>query len=157
MKKIILDKTFTFTPKDNKKNILVEIPLDKNYDSLVIEASYSPKDVDDLELSKKLIEAGMKKHIHHKVGPNDWKQYLPLKNHITLSLDFEEEYLGAVHRHAQSQKHIISETFSSPGFKKHKIIPGKWKIAINIHAAISSEINYHIKITGLEGEDYDSL
>lgn len=78
---------------------------------------------------------------------------MPLNNHLTLSLDYNDEYLGCAHRHPNKQKHIISPEFSSPGFLKHKIQMGSWKAVINLHHIAGGNVDYHIKISGIDGED----
>ena len=77
------------------------------------------------------------------------EEYLPLKNHITISLDSPLDYVGAAHRHGNNQHVIISEDFSSVGFEKTKIEKGKWVLTLNVHALITEKADFSVKIEGV--------
>ncbi len=157
----ILGKTLIFTPKNNKTNFSIPFTLEHSYDRLNISCRYSPKIVDDLELAKHEIEIGLQKYVpvDQLDSYGNWEDYLPLLNFVTLSLDYEDQYLGCAHRHDPEQEHTISENIASPGFFKHKPVPGNWKAVLNIHAIVSPEVKYHLQITGVEAgeKDHDSV
>ncbi|GMQ59009.1 hypothetical protein AN1V17_34060 [Vallitalea sediminicola] len=142
-------------PKDSKTNITHNVKIDNDFDSLTIEFCYSPKKLLDMEKAKIYVEEGLDIFVpqeyrdDYKNDYGRWEDYTPLLNLVTLSLDDEsDEYRGCAHRHSNNQIHIISNEFASPGFIKGEIIKGIWKFVINVHAVVTEQCEYQIKVTG---------
>lgn len=148
---IILDQKYRFSPEMSKTNFSVPFTLRKDYQSMIITCQYVPKEVSDLTLCQKEIEAGLQRYIPASQMDEfgNWQNYLPLMNFITLSLNFGSLYIGCAHRHASTQLHVISSKKSSPGFIPHTPQTGSWRAVLNIHAAISDPVEYSLQILGL--------
>lgn len=133
------------TADNDKTNLIHRFDVPENITSLKIKYSYSPKTVENREKAVSLVRSCFEKYDETIVGkPAD---YLPIKNLITLSVDENGKYRGAAHRQANKQTHIISESFSSPGFTKGKIGSGEWDIMLNVHF-IGCDVDYTITVEG---------
>ena len=148
----LLDKTICMTPADSKTNIDILLNIPKEYAALFIRTRYDPKIVADEELARQQIEAGAKRYVPEqdlkKFG--SWRNYLPVLNFVTLSLDHEDEYIGCAHRHSPAQDHIISPAYSSPGFIRHAVSPGTWHFVLNCHAVVDALVTYSLQVFGAE-------
>ncbi len=153
--KRILDQTLILKPENSKTNVPISFILDKDYSSLLFQCRYFPKKVEDLELAEREIIKGIEKYVpqEYRAAYTGWRDYAPLVNLVTLSLDYENEYLGCAHRHAPEQDHMISASHASPGFIPHKAAAGRWKAVLNVHAIISDRITYELKVTGFENSE----
>ncbi len=151
----ILNTVINLKPENSRTNISVDFQLNQDYEAIKIECSYEPKNIEDLALAKKLITETLDRQIpsEYRSEWNDWEKFLPLTNLVTLSLDYEEIYIGCAHRHANKQTHIISEMFSSHGFFRHKAKKGKWSAVINVHSVSSLLVPYKLRIFGLDKDD----
>ena len=121
----------------------------EDYKFLEIICSYEPKKCDDEEKAKELLFNGFDIYIPaaYREQYNRWEDYLPsVVNLVTLSIDHHGKYLGCAHRQASEQRHIISADFSSPGFIRHAAAAGNWRAMLNVHAVVSPEVLYRIKI-----------
>ncbi len=147
--KVIFEKNFILTPENEKTNVPLDFYVDDDFSKLEIHYAYSPKNMDDIEKSMVLIDENIKRDAGDNYGDyTSREEYLPLKNHITISLDSPSAYVGAAHRHSNNQHHIISEAFSSVGFEKTKIEKGKWTLTLNVHALITEKADFSVKIEG---------
>ena len=77
---------------------------------------------------------------------DEYKQYLPLKNLVTLSLDDPAGYRGAAHRQDPRQIHTVGAAQSSYGFTNAPTQPGTWYLTLNVHCALC-RIDYTVKIS----------
>lgn len=146
----VFEKDFILTPENEKTNVPLDFFVDEEFSRLEIFYSYYPKNLEDREKSLVLID----ENIRRDAGENysdytEREEYLPLKNHITISLDSPLDYVGAAHRHGNNQHVIISEDFSSVGFEKTKIEKGKWVLTLNVHALITEKADFSVKIEGV--------
>lgn len=146
--KVLLKKSVTVTPKDEKTNIFLPFTVEDSLKRLEIDYSYSPKELEDEEKSIRLVKENLQRDGYEDTG--DYKEFMPLKNLITLSLNSPEGYVGAAHRQAAIQHHEISEDFASVGFDRVKITAGEWKLALNLHAVVTDEAYCEIEVRGYE-------
>lgn len=151
MKKI-LNQTLVLKPENSKTNVPLSFSLEKDYERLFIRYRYFPKKVEDMDQAKREILQALEKYVpeESRAAYSGWRDYAPLVNLVTLSLDYEKEYLGCAHRHAPEQKHIISAAGSSPGFVPHRAAAGNWKIVLNVHAIIGNPVTCQVEVIGLE-------
>ena len=145
----LLDKKIVLTKENEKTNVPLTFEVEEDFSELQITYSYSPKILEDREKSKELIE----ENIRTDAGENfsdypSWEEFMPLKNLITLSLDSPKGYMGAAHRQADNQHHIISEEFSSVGFERTEITKGQWTLTLNVHALVTDKAECLVKIEG---------
>lgn len=150
----VLQKQVILSKKDEKNNVPAEFILEDDASFLKITYDYSPKELDEEESSKEQIIACLERDGMSNVS-SEWRQYLPIVNLVTLSLDDPFTYRGCAHRHASSQEHIISEKYASPGFVKGKVLKGKWLIQLNVHAVVTQQCVCNIKVeAGGEADVY---
>ena len=152
--KTVLEKRIRLTPENEKTNILLPFAVEKS-DKMIISYSYSPKHLGDSQRARELIEENLLRDTHgdRDLYP-DYREFLPLCNLVTLSLDSPYGYMGAAHRQDSQQKHIISEDFSSVGFVRGKIEEGEWILYLNVHDLVTEECICEIKVEtgGADGE-----
>jgi hypothetical protein len=148
----LLDQTYIFNAEDSKTNRCIELSVPRDFWGLELLCSYTPKKLQDRDEARRLVEAGLARYVPEKYLSQygDWEQYLPVVSLITLSLDYEGVYLGCAHRHAQRQRHIISEEFSSPGFIRQAARSGAWRAVINVHAVVCRNTVYRLAVRGIE-------
>lgn len=142
----IFEKTGRITPEQDKTNISLEFNVPGGIEKLIIDYEYSPKILENEEKAEELLAKSIEKYLgdEYKAEPRD---FMPVKNLITLSLDDNGKYRGAAHRQADKQRHEISKDFASVGFMKGEIHSGKWQIVLNVHCC-ACDVDYKIKVTG---------
>ncbi|MDE5604544.1 MAG: hypothetical protein K2I73_03050 [Eubacterium sp.] len=145
---LIFEKSGKILPEQDKTNISLPFTVPNGMEKLIIDYEYSPKILDDEDKATKLLEKSIEKYLggEYKAEP---KEFMPVKNLITLSLDENGNYKGAAHRQADQQHHEISKDFASVGFEKGEITSGNWTLVLNVHCC-ACEVNYNVRITGEE-------
>lgn len=144
---LLLNEEFQVLYKDEKTNISFPFTVPEGTVSLKISFSYDPKLLEDGDRAKMLIENNIKKDAGDYADQYpDWKEYLPLKNLITLSLDDAKGYRGCAHRQDKEQIHIIREDFASRGFHKGRPEAGSWKVVLNLHGIVTEKVNCILKV-----------
>lgn len=142
---LIFNTKGRITTANDKTNLTHRFDVPSGIKSLKIKYHYSPKTFEDREKAVALINKCFDKYDEALIGrPAD---YLPVKNLITLSIDSCGVYRGAAHRHDNTQEHIISADFASPGFTKGEIEVGEWDIILNVHS-VSCDVDYTIEVEG---------
>ena len=134
-------------PSCARSHIEYSFYVKKKYDTIRMEFEYSPKDLTNDDIAKKLIIDSLDKYGYSE-GKENWQNYLPLKNHITLSFDDPDQFRGAVHRHDHNLKLTFNEVNSSPGITSKINAPGMWKVKLSIHALVTEECVYNLKVFG---------
>ncbi len=152
--KTVLSKRLTLTPDNEKTNLPLGFLIDEQVSKIIITYSYSPKELAECERARLLIEENLERDAdgERELYPC-WKEYLPLKNLVTLSLDSPEGYVGAAHRQDDRQQHIISEEFSSRGFIKTKISQGEWILTLNVHALVTEKCECEVRVEAGGADD----
>ena len=149
--RVLLKRSVRVTPENEKTNIYLPFNAEKGLTRLTIDYSYSPKELEDEEKSERLIRENLIRDGWDEIAEKgDFRQFMPLKNLITLSLDSPDGYVGAAHRQASVQHHEISESFASVGFDSVKITAGEWVLALNLHAVVTDECMCEIEVRGYE-------
>lgn len=145
--RVIQEQSLNLTEKDHQTNILIPFKIDEKAKKLEIAFSYAPEIAAE-EYALKKIEKALQRYVpdEEKKKWGSVKRYLPLRNFITLSLMFEDEYIGAYHNKKTIQEVIISDSFSSKGFLKHSIDSGQWELQLNAHCIVSEKIEAVIAI-----------
>ncbi len=146
----LLETDGILTPADNQTNKVFSFEVANTFDQLVINFDYSPKYISEEE-SKDFILHDMKQYYLNpeQYAGEQWKNFSPVSNLITLSLDMNEEFVGAAHRGNSIQSHVVSKNYASPGFIKREITPGVWCIMLNIHSLVAKECHYSLSIKGI--------
>jgi hypothetical protein len=137
------------TPSCSKSHITYTLHLNRECRELLVEFAYEPKKLEDEAKAKELILEGLDRYIleeHRKSFADNWKEFLPLQNLLTLSFDDEFGFRGAGHRHDPVQRLIISENAASPGLVPGVFPRGQLRIMINLHSVVSEECRYRIHV-----------
>lgn len=148
---LLLSTEGVLTPSCSKTHITFQFYVPTSYDRLSIHFAYSPKTLDDLELSKQLIEEGLRKYVqpeHYDQYQKNWQTNLPLKNLITVSVDDPEGFRGSGHRHDQEQTLILSKDEVSPGLVRGPIGTGVWKVTLSAHCIVTDTCSYRLHVLG---------
>ena len=150
--RLLFDQTINITAADNKTNIDLPLEITEDNFALFIQTAYTPKVIEDRDLARREIEAGIVRYIpeNDRAEFGRWEDYLPLVNFITLSVDCGDEYIGCAHRHSPVQDHIISPAYSSPGFIRHAVRAGRWNFVLNCHAVVNGTVQYRLRIWGAD-------
>ena len=143
---LIFEKAGKVFPEQDKTNIPLQFTVPNGIEKLIIDYEYLPKTLEDEEIATKLLEKSIEKYLgkEYEAAPKD---FMPVKNLITLSLDENGTYRGAAHRQADKQHHEISRDFASVGFDKGEITSGEWTLMLNVHCC-ACEVSYNVRITG---------
>lgn len=144
---LLLSEEFQVTPENEKTNISFPFTVPEDTVSLKITFSYDPKILEDDERARLLIENNIKKDAGEYADEYpDWKEFLPLKNLITVSIDDTVGYRGCAHRQDKDQIHIIREDFASRGFHKGRPQVGQWRIVLNLHGIVTEKIDCKLMV-----------
>lgn len=152
---VLLEKTVHLSTKHDKTNVILPFTVPHDFARLEISIAYSPKYITDPEDVKKAVMDCYRKYllpedVPETVDPSQFR----LNNLLTLSLDCNGRYVGAAHRQAPLQFHVISKEKSSRGFWKCKVEKGEWRAMINVHSLAAGTVDYEIQIVGWEdGEE----
>ena len=141
----LLSHNGVLTADDNKTNIKLSFDVPDGVKSLRVEYKYNPKFVEDKEKSIDMIRAACEEY-DEKI--DDYEQYLPLANLVTLSFDDKNGYRGACHRHPNEQSIVISSNGSTPGIINAPVESGEWSVTLNVHFVGSDKVEYSIDIEG---------
>lgn len=143
---ILLDIEGKITHDNEKTNISHSFFVPEGAERLIINFSYSPKNVSSRKAAINIVKDCFEKYNEPMIGrPNE---YLPVGNLITLSLDCGGKYIGAAHREGDKQTVIISPKLSTPGFIKTDITEGDWRVCVNLHS-VNCDMRYNIKVEGV--------
>lgn len=144
---LLLSEEFQVAPENEKTNISFPFTVPEGTASLKITFSYDPKVLEDDERARMLIENNIKKDAGEYADEYpDWREFLPLKNLITVSLDDTKGYRGCAHRQDKDQIHIIREDYASRGFHKGRPEVGQWKAVLNLHGIVTERVNCRLKV-----------
>lgn len=147
MESVILEKELKLSQKDHQTNIVIPFQLNQAAEKLVIDFSYDPPVVDE-KAARIQIRQALKQFVpateQKKWGNVD--RYLPLQNLITLSLTYENQYVGAHHKKDNHQIIIISKQETSKGFVKRTVEAGEWEIQLNAHCIGSENVTVSLYV-----------
>jgi len=148
MGSVFLEKNIKLKEKDRKSTKCFSFNVDEEYKELRVFLSFSPGVLEDEEKCKSKIQREIKNYLDSEDEVPSFKQFIPLKNLVTLSLQHEGEYLGNAHRWNMNQKHIISTEIASPGFNLCKCTKGEWKVIMHIHEIVTEKCAVNLVVKG---------
>ncbi|WP_219835596.1 hypothetical protein [Paenibacillus sp. R14(2021)] len=149
MKRLLLEAEGQIQPVCAKTHITYSFHLAESGGKLWIEFAYEPKNLEDRELAKTLIAAGIGSYTEDSQRDRllaNWESFLPLKNLITVSVDDPERHRGAGHRHDPEQLLFIGEGEASPGFVSDRLNEGLWRATLSLHAIVTPSCRYRLRI-----------
>ena len=144
----LLKQEYILTPEDDHTHLEIPFELKKDYEKLHFKFLYSPKWVEE-ERAIMLINEHLNEVIP-KEQFSEWgdaNRYLPLENLITLSLDYNNQYIGAHHCKDATQNILISNEKSTKGFLKQSVSQGNWSIKMNMHCVQSEKVTLKLQIS----------
>lgn len=151
---VLLERTLHLTEADDCTNVILPFRVPHDFDSLVIHCSYSPKYIENPdEIRRAVLECWHRYLLPEDIPAELHPEEFRLSNLLTLSLDCESGYVGAAHRQAPEQIHLISASESSPGFWRRPVTEGDWRAVISIHALAAGAVDYRIRIEGRSRTD----
>jgi len=134
---------------DNRKTLVFPFEVPEGIRLLSLHMIYSPVWLEDREASKAMIQKAMR--FYDPWEPMEkWRDYLPLSNLITLSLDDPVGYRGNAHRRAGKQTHTLCAEAASPGFYIGPIFPGTWRASVHIHSLVTKDCTFSLTIQGVD-------
>lgn len=139
----VFEREITVLPENNKTNIALPFTVDSAADFMKITYSYSPKQLGECERAKELIE----ECLLHDTGEfrrdyPDWKEYLPLNNLITLSLDLPEGYRGC-----RTQAGLPAGAYTLRRFCLRRLPQGRnFKRRMDSHAQCSRDCHRKLRL-----------
>lgn len=149
-------KEIKLYPTDNKKLIPIPIEIPRGTETLRIRFSWAPKDVDDLELGRKLMRAKVESYSAACDGdPNipeavkgfwlnlaqDVDRFLPLRNLLNFSLyDPQGRFRGRWDSPQYFDKWMEIGKNTSRGFLPGGVAAGEWTLELELHALLSQEV-----------------
>ncbi|MNC16287.1 hypothetical protein D3C76_151100 [compost metagenome] len=149
MRTVIVDVLGKVTPACSKSHISYRFFLTSTGGRLGIQFSYGPKQLEDLEKAKALIERSIYLYFEDEAigqAKAHWKSYLPLNNLITVSVDGPDGHRGAAHRHDPEQFLYLSQNEASPGLVCGDIVEGVWEVTLSLHAVVTDSCEYSLQI-----------
>ena len=126
-----------------------------------IDFGYSPKILKDRSRNYQKIKAAVEEYTKEVVIPRQrtlvfnyfLREAYPLRNLLNLSLHNPEgRFVGRWDWNSERPVRI-SSAYSSPGFTPGKIISGSWTGEMEVHAIVTEECRYRLKISLIEKRD----
>ncbi len=148
----VLETELRVLPAQEKTNIVLPFTLKKAAQVLKITYAYAPKTAAGEEAEQRAEDCLLRDAGAFRGEYPPAKDFLPLKNLITLSLDDPNGYRGAAHRQANEQNHIFTETESPLGFSAGALPKGEWRVVLNVHALVTPFCDCRVKVEAEEAE-----
>ena len=145
---LIYRTDYTITEDMCHRHVDLGFALKEDAKALKIVYSYSPKVYEGEDALEKAVEAFKEAYGAHPIDLEEVKGEMPLKNHVTLSLEKEEELVGTAHRHNNNIVVEVSDKVATVGFKPTKITKGEYKITLSVHA-ILCKVYAHVEVYAL--------
>ncbi len=149
---VLLNETGKLFSEDSKTNKYFYFNIQDDFEKLIIKYDYSPKHIDDKQISKKMVIDAIEKFMpeEREMLIKKWEgRNYAIKNLTTLTTFFEDEFVGCRHYQGESSVFYISKDESSKGYLRKEIKRGKWRVGINCHAVIG-EVNYNLEVLGVK-------
>lgn len=144
----ILRQTLKLSEKNHQTHIKIPFLVTKTYTQLQIQFDYEPQVVAE-NLASQAILAALATYFPVGEQP-PVRTFLPLFNLLTLSLSYQNMYLGCYHHKQAHQLITISHEVSSFGFLAQPVLPGEWEIQLNAHCIQSDSVCAEIVISGVK-------
>ena len=148
---IMIEYEKRLTKNDSKTNIQVPFNMTEEFDYVEIKFNYTPTAENDPE---KCLEAAEKALTLYFDGCKrsdqviEASQFCPIRNLVTVSVDYKNEYLGNAHRFGDNQLIVISKTSPTKGFVKTKSIKGEYVLTLNVHLIFTEFCDVELYIEG---------
>lgn len=144
---LVIDKVFTDDDHHTHKTFPFEVP--EGLKEIRVKMAYAPKDFDDEEKSLEIIRDILRKDAWYSTfTEEEVRGFLPLRNHISVSLDSPDGWLGTAHRHAPRQEYFVNADDCACGFRPAEIKAGEWKITLSLNCVVTGTVNVRVTVEG---------
>ncbi len=148
-------KTIELFPQHTKEFLPVTFTVAEGTSLVGIRFSYSPMEVDNLELARKLLEDKLQRYANeceqiglippavaeYWRGHLDVKRFLPLRNLLNFSLyDPEGNFIGRWDSPQYFNQWMTIGRETSRGFLVRPLVPGQWTLELEVHALLSEKV-----------------
>lgn len=141
----------TFTDEDHHTHRVYEFSVPPGLREIRVKLAYSPKDFDDEEKSLEIIRGILARDAWYETfTEEEVRGFLPLRNHISVSIDSPDGWLGTAHRHAPRQEYFINEKDCACGFRPAQIKAGEWKITLSFNCVVTGTVNVRVVAEGYD-------
>lgn len=149
---LLLNASKVLTPENSKTNIALPFLVPEGCGRLWISYSYAPKELEDLQAAREIIERGLERYAPapFRDGYGTWRDYLPLVNLVTLSLDSPDSYCGCAHRHDPAIRLTVDRAAAGPGFCPPGRMAGQWRAVLNCHAVVTPVCSVRLLVSDCE-------
>ena len=150
----IAEFNWNITSADTKKHLTGDFMVDKPFEKLIFECSYTPKYLEDEQKGLQMMREALVKADYSltKYKDEDLLKHMPLANHVSWSVDSPIELVGTKHMHDPNQVITISNGQSTPGFKHTPIYEGRWSFTASLNAVLTDTLSIHVVVMG-ENDD----
>jgi hypothetical protein len=140
----ILNKDIIVNKTDMKTHKKVKFEINEEAESLKIDFDFSPKVVlKDEDIINAFKNSSFTEEERIVLIEKYLKGEEELKNLATLSLYYEDTFIGCAHR--QPSDIVIGQEESSRGFINMPIKKGQWEMIISIHGVFTDEMRISLK------------
>lgn len=148
---VLLSLEKTFTDDDHHTHKVFPFSVPSGIKEIRVKMSYSPKDCDDEEKSLAIIRGILSRDAWYRTfTEEEVRGFLPLRNHISVSLDGPEGWLGTAHRHAPKQEYFINEKDCACGFRPAATVAGEWKITLSLNCVVTGKVDVRVVVEGFD-------
>lgn len=152
-KELVMEVTQTLTPLNQSQHLPFTFTIDRRFEALACEFSYSPKEV-ALAEGRPFIEAALPQFFLPEQPLPNSEEFEPLQNLLTVSVTYENTYVGCRHYQNPQQAWEISGSASSKGYRKQRILPGTWVFKVNVHCICSAEVAMTLRVWGVSADEF---
>lgn len=145
----VLKNSYRLTTADVARDIPFAFDVPVGARQVQIELHFDPAGETEVKRCREPILRAMDTYYAGNIPISEeqnWADYLPLKNLITLSLDWNSTYLGNAHRWDNRQIHTFSDTQTPRGFHLPDELHGTWSGMLHVHEVVSAECCVELKI-----------
>lgn len=148
---VLFEQSYQWIPEDTGRDVLFSFTCPSDVQSIFIQFSFSPGSECTEAICRQQIEDALTRYYDRyprEIQPMRAEQFMPIKNLITISLEWEGIYLGNAHRWAPEQEHLLTVEQASLGFVPPEAIEGCWTGRLHLHEIISPCCTGKLRIEG---------
>jgi hypothetical protein len=134
-----LEKTFTKEDDATHKRWSFDVP--EGAERLTIDFSFDPPHCGREEGIKEILRTLSAEAPGRVFSEVEVLSFLNVKNHVVLSLDSPDGWVGTRHFCNPKQHFEIAADYADYGFKPAALTAGRWEITLSFNSVVSDELN----------------
>lgn len=143
----LLRKTLTATNAENHTHLYIPFTVPEGMKEIRVFMEYAPKFFDDREKSLGIIREVLARDAWYtSFTEEETEEFLPLCNHISVSLDSPAGWLGTAHRHAPKQTYFVNERDAAYGFRPAPAESGEWRLTLSFNCVVTGSVTVDIRV-----------